>query len=88
MSESLRSVEVRAPVAPQIGPDDVKPNQWICLEDSCTGGFGQFVKYLEQYTQNARTYAVFQEEDSWDRWGGKLKGEIVEEEFPLRGWVQ
>lgn len=57
--------------------------KWICLADS-NDEFGKFVKVVG--LENGIAY--LQDEDSMDRWGGKIMGEVYDLSLPIYGWLQ
>ncbi len=63
--------------------DNLPIGKWICLADMDDQP-GKFVKVVG--FENGR--AQLQDDDSMDRWGGKIEGEVYEESLPVYGWLQ
>jgi hypothetical protein len=78
------SEEIGKPNGPTRFTADTLPvGKWICLADM-DDNFGKFVKVVA--IEDGRAY--LQDEDSMDRWGGKILGEVYDESLPIYGWLQ
>lgn len=64
---------------------NLKVGQWVCLED-LDGNLGRFVQVDTIDTVHKSVYLT--EEDSMDRWGGKIEGETLPHDLPIYGVIQ